>query len=108
MSCQYQTKVYTSTEDGDDAELDVVIHYDISKGYRPSYMDPGAPDEVFIEKIVDADTGEDVGRVLSRCIASVQLYNNILAEWKEGQKWQLYEHRNSMRDDKARSQREAA
>lgn len=100
-ACQFKTKVYLQVEDGEEAELDIAIHYTVSKGYRPSYMDPGAPDEVFIEKIVDADTGEDIGRVMSRLIASVDLYSNILKDWNEAKYWDAYEHHESMRDARA-------
>jgi hypothetical protein len=108
MSNQYATTVYLSVVNGDDSEFDVEIHYTVEKGYLPSYMDPGAPDEVYVEKIVETKTGKGIGQFFANLIWSVELERNILAQYREGLEGARADYMRDLRQDREMSGGRAA
>ena len=81
---QFQTTVVIGIADGDDTEISIIADYTVEKGCLPSYYEPGASDTAFIDKIVDANSGEEITGLLFKVISTDQrLHDAIVAEWRE-------------------------
>jgi hypothetical protein len=107
MSNFFQTTVYLQVVNGDDAELDIVIQYTVERGYTPSYMDTGAPDEVFIEKVTRPKSGKTLHDDFVELIDTAELRKNILAQYLEGLEGDRADYMRDLRIDREMDRRAA-
>lgn len=81
---ELQVKVYIQTDLGDDAEVDVTIVYTIERAFSPTVLNLNERQEVYITKMYETDSCEDIRGPLYNAIDTIELRKNILRQYRSG------------------------